>query len=436
MWRDTLADDDPVIEREVRRGGLTPIEVDTRLLYDVQAIVSRLVGKANQLFGNYTTNLAESWMNIRSKFDGGKVINRSQSGSWQHRCMGAGLQQNFGREWGPDVWKKMTQAEPNRVYSDAAEQASKRVEKNRKRKATDEVKSLRRKSKYMRTDDTPAARRAYNRYDNGISPDEVTDDLPSEQLQQLCQDFYKTKVAITGDKAKEIELKTRQQSNSVQWLAERRMRITASTTGSIAKMRATTKKAKKVKELLYNTFRGNQATQYGLAKEEETTIQYTTYQQQNGHPDLKVDICGLCVSTANPWLAASPDGFILDPSESEHSLGLLEMKNPYSVREKTLAEASTAPSFCLEEDKSSPNGYKLKNKHNYYYQVQCQLYCTGRMWCDFVLRTNKDLHIERIYYKESWWTGQLEKLRKFYFSALLPELASPRNRKGGIREPQ
>ena len=109
MWRDTLADDDPAIEEEVRRGGLTPIEVDTCLLYDIQAIVSRLVGKASQLFGNYTTNLAESWMNIRSKFDGGKVIKRSQSGSWQHRCMGAGLQQNIRRDWGPGIWHRLNQ---------------------------------------------------------------------------------------------------------------------------------------------------------------------------------------------------------------------------------------------------------------------------------------------------------------------------------------
>ncbi len=35
-------------------------------------------------------------MHIRMKFDGGKVINRSQSGSWEHRCVGAGLRQNMG----------------------------------------------------------------------------------------------------------------------------------------------------------------------------------------------------------------------------------------------------------------------------------------------------------------------------------------------------
>ena len=33
-------------------------------------------------------------MPIRSKFDGGKQINRSQSGSWEGRCAGAALRVN------------------------------------------------------------------------------------------------------------------------------------------------------------------------------------------------------------------------------------------------------------------------------------------------------------------------------------------------------
>lgn len=89
LWRETLAEN-PAIERAARQGGLTPVKVDEKMLHDIQTTLSRLVGKASQLLGNNTTNLAECWMHIRTKFDGGKVINRSQSGSFEHRCMGAG----------------------------------------------------------------------------------------------------------------------------------------------------------------------------------------------------------------------------------------------------------------------------------------------------------------------------------------------------------
>ena len=52
-------------------------------------------------------------MHMTCKFDGGKVINRSQSGSWQHRCVGAGLEQNHGSTWSPKMWNSMTEDTPN-----------------------------------------------------------------------------------------------------------------------------------------------------------------------------------------------------------------------------------------------------------------------------------------------------------------------------------
>ena len=86
-------------------------------------------------------------------------------------------------------------------------------------------------------------------------------------------------------------------------------------------------------------------------------------------------------------------------------------------------------------DKTSGSfSYHLKQRHNYYYQIQCQLYCDQRDWCDFVLHTEKELHVERIHFNSTWWKQQLPKLKQFYFEALLPELACPRYGCGEIRE--
>ncbi len=49
---------------------------------------------------------------------------------------------------------------------------------------------------------------------------------------------------------------------------ERKNRLTASKVGGILKMRATTKRANKVKVLLYSTLHGNNATRYGMEMEE------------------------------------------------------------------------------------------------------------------------------------------------------------------------
>ena len=330
LWQETMTDD-PATEKEARRGGHTPTDITPKMLHDVQVALSRLVAKVYQLIDNQTTNLAECWMHICSKYDGGKVINRSQSGSWEHRCMGAGLQQNMGKDWGPRAWSKMTLSNPNCIFTDTAQRSAKRLNSDKKRKAIDIAKENRRQSKYSRNNESSAARKAYSRHDRGIEPDDIADDVTPEYLEELKHGFYQTKVAVPLAEAHRIERSTRDQADSEEWMIERRKRITASRVGSVAKMRKTTKKAKKIQELLYNKFRGNKATYYGAQMEEQTREQYETYQQQNGYPGLQVQKCGLFISLDTPWLAASPDGLVHDPSDHSQPLGILEIKNPYSV---------------------------------------------------------------------------------------------------------
>lgn len=435
MWEETLADDSAT-ECQARQGGAVPTEIDSQMMHDIQVLVSRLVMKARQLVRNFTTNLVEGWMQVRCKFDGGKVVNRSQSGSWEHRCSGAGLQQNLGRSWGPPTWEKMTTSPPNQVFIDTAKSFAKKVAKTRKRKATEEAKESRRRSKHSRSDDSVAARKAYSRHDDNIEPDDVTDDISSEYLDELKKSFYTTHVTVTMERAINIQQETREQCGSDLWIRERTKRITASRVGGILKMKKTTKRSRKVEEILYNKFRGNQATMYGTKMEETARQQYVTNQCQNGHVGLETNRIGLVISVDNPWLAASPDDTVHDPNAAQ-SLGVAEYKNPYAARDLTLHEACKKfKNFCLErQEKNGQVTYKLKRRHDYYYQTQCQMYCCKVEWCDFVVRTNKDFHVERIHRDQDWWKQQLAKLKEFYFDALLPELACPRRGKGGIREP-
>lgn len=86
------------------------------------------------------------------------------------------------------------------------------------------------------------------------------------------------------------------------------------------------------------------------------------------HHDLHTMNAGLVVSLANPWLAASVDD---DPTATP-PWGLAEYKNPYSAKDLTISEAcQRSKSFCLEGTEN--NTFKLKSRHDYYYQVQCQM---------------------------------------------------------------
>ena len=82
--------------------------------------------------------------------------------------------------------------------------------------------------------------------------------------------------------------------------------------------------------------------------------------------------------------------------------GIVEFKNPYSMRNNTLREAAgIQKGFCLSLDKSADK-LSLNQHHDYFYQIQCTMYCTQRTWCDLVVKT-KDIHIERIYFQAEFW---------------------------------
>ena len=142
---------------------------------------------------------------------------------------------------------------------------------------------------------------------------------------------------------------------------------------------------------------------------------------------------GLTIHPQHHWLAASPDGLITDPSSPDPA-GIVELKNPYTQRDMPLSEAAKGRDFCLTDS----NGcLKLKRTHKFYHQVQATMFCTKRKWCDLVVRTNVDLHIERINWDPTFRTNVLPKLHSFYFTAILPELTLPYNKRksGEIREP-
>jgi len=67
----------------------------------------------------------------------------------------------------------------------------------------------------------------------------------------------------------------------------------------------------------------------------------------------------------------------------------------------TLIEAATnIKTFCLVFNKE--NQLELKKNHDYYYQVQCTMFCAQRPWYDFVVMA-KTLHIQRITYDPGFW---------------------------------
>ena len=85
-----------------------------------------------------------------------------------------------------------------------------------------------------------------------------------------------------------------------------------------------------------------------------------------------------------PWLAASPDRIVTDPSEDkEKKQGCLEVKCPLSCQKMTIVQACrNVSAFCLIEEDGS---MFLSISHAYFYQVQTEVHVTNCRWCDFVV---------------------------------------------------
>lgn len=152
---------------------------------------------------------------------------------------------------------------------------------------------------------------------------------------------------------------------------------------------------------------------------------YIAYQRTNGHGDITVSPSGFYIHPDYPYLGATPDGAVYDPSNLQQPFGFLEIKCPYSSRALTPVEACSTTGFCCSLDATNGN-LCLKENHNYYSQVQGQMAIGERPWCDFVIYTNKGISVQRIAFNEEFWKNKLlPKLLSFFDNCVGPEIVSP-----------
>ena len=128
----------------------------------------------------------------------------------------------------------------------------------------------------------------------------------------------------------------------------------------------------------------------------------------------QVEECGVFLSEQYPYLATSPDGIIrLDNGK----FGVVEVKCPYKHRKNSIEVACKDTTFCLS--KGTENGeIALNRHHDYYFQVTGQLALTSAEFCDFIVWTEVDIHIERILLDVDLWTEMEKKLAHFYYTTL------------------
>lgn len=127
-----------------------------------------------------------------------------------------------------------------------------------------------------------------------------------------------------------------------------------------------------------------------------------------------VNKAGLFIHPDFPFLGASPDGLI-------QSDGLIEVKSPYVGREDRIQPGAKFPFLEI----SSSGELQLKRSHAYFFQCMGQLIISKRQHCFFIVHTEVDIFIEKIYADTAFFLSEmLPKLKSFYENHYRPYVAA------------
>lgn len=221
-----------------------------------------------------------------------------------------------------------------------------------------------------------------------------------------------------------------QDQRSLQWYEQRGLRLTASTFGKMFKRRALDppETLEKLVHAMLNPkkYSGKiPALEYGIENEAAAR---EDYEKKTGN---NVEETGFWTRADCGFIGGSPDGIVIDRITGNR--GLLEIKCPYSGRKLTIKEYAETPRTVLESN--GKGGYNLKQSHEYYHQMQGCMYILNMSWCDFVVRTERDIHIERIRRDNSLISKMMSKLKEMYIRFFLPSLATGRHKQTSIEYP-
>ena len=158
---------------------------------------------------------------------------------------------------------------------------------------------------------------------------------------------------LTLEDAQRITKTTVKQSSDPHWFAARRFRLTASNFGLVLN-----RKRQPSNAFLRNLFEPKDLSnvssiRHGKTNESTARSLYAQTMQKETRK-FTVYEAGLVVNPSHPFLGASPDGKVFDPSE-RNPFGLIEIKVPFRWRSNTFAEACQDHDFMCEmvEQKST-----------------------------------------------------------------------------------
>ena len=243
--------------------------------------------------------------------------------------------------------------------------------------------------------------------------------LPYNELLKICQS---TNIEITKEQIDQVQKDTMAQSNGTNFFKHRAGRIGASQSKAAAHSDPALPSQSLILRICYPELHkvNTKAVRHGC-RHEASAIRAFEESMKNTHVNFKVIKCGLFINQEHPWMHATPD-FLCSCDCCGEGCG--EIKCPLCLENCEFDSYVLKPSSCLE--KNSAGEFILPNTHEYYYQVQQQLFTTKLNYNYFVVCAVNSYELklvsQRILPDKDHWSKVFPKLQKFWRVCVLPEV--------------
>ena len=395
----------PITERETNN---VPAMQTTGMYQKIEEAIQYISNYCESLLHKLTNNIAESFNNLICVEIGGKRINFGLRSQYLMRGFAAVLRHNT-QQLLTETYASICESVPQLIL-DVDERRQLKVARNRQYRNANG-----RKRKF------PSRMNSNKHY--GTTSQEI--DLSKEDMKILSDEHLK-KLKDNQENREEIERRTRDQHDSMEWICLRKQLLTSRHFGIVIRSRNSTSCATRVKEILYPSTERSPQMQYGIDHEPDAIKQLEAELQ------IKIMRCGLYIDSEHACLACTPDGLISDDD------GIVEIKCPFNAVKLTAEEAVKTVKCLKGIFKQRKGTYELNKNHHFYYQVQGQLHITTKSYCIFVMWTPKSMIHVRVYKDNEFWKKKMQPiLLRFYTECLLPEIIDSRhNRNMHIRDPE
>lgn len=139
---------------------------------------------------------------------------------------------------------------------------------------------------------------------------------------------------------------------------------------------------------------------------------------QGLHENFEVTDSELIIPIEKPFIAATPDSIVTSKC---HGYGVLEIKCPYHCRDLPIRVAAQKSNFPLIFDKET-GIFAMRQSHNYYFQVQLQMYVAKAEFFIFAVYTNVDLVHVTVLPDVSLIEKMLIKAKLYFCEVVLPQV--------------